>query len=165
MGLAKAIMHEPRLLLLDEPVNGLDPSGIVEIRELLHELSHGGTTVFLSSHLLSEVALLVNKLGIIHEGKLIRELRKNELEERLQKKLIIDTKDNTLAEKILNEAGYKVSLNPDGKLETSEENAVHGSENISGLLVKEQLPAREIYLFEENLEDYFLHLITRENSE
>ena len=83
LGLAKALIHKPKLLLLDEPTNGLDPSGIVEIRNLLKELSSKGTTVFLSSHILSELSKLADKIGIIHEGKLIKELLHDELEKQL----------------------------------------------------------------------------------
>ena len=75
LGLAKALLHGPRLLLLDEPANGLDPAGIVEIRSLLLELTREqGVTVFMSSHILAEVARLASRIGIIHEGRLLQEL-------------------------------------------------------------------------------------------
>src|SRR5512133_1556978 len=71
LGLAKALIHKPRLLFLDEPANGLDPAGIVEIRELLLELTREhGTTVFMSSHILAEVSRLAQRIGIIHNGRL-----------------------------------------------------------------------------------------------
>ena len=73
LGLAKALLHNPRLLILDEPVNGLDPAGIVEIREFLIDMAQNrGTTIFLSSHILSEIARLATRIGIVHEGKLIK---------------------------------------------------------------------------------------------
>ena len=162
LGLAKSLMHEPKLLILDEPVNGLDPSGIVEIRELLEKLSSEGTTIFLSSHILSEISILADKIGIIHEGALVRELLNTELEEQLQKKLIIDTIDNNAAIPLLTEAGFNVSDNKKGMIETNDPNAVDSPETISELLVKHQLPPKEIFLFEENLEDYFLSLIRKE---
>jgi ABC-2 type transport system ATP-binding protein len=162
LGLAKAMMHEPKLLILDEPVNGLDPSGIVEIRELLKDLSSQGKTIFLSSHILSEISKLAHKIGIIHEGKLIRELTDKDLEDQLTKKLRIDTRNNNKAMSILNEAGYSVVMNKEGLLETSNPEAVLASESISKVLVSNQLPPREIYHFEENLEEYFLHLIVND---
>jgi ABC-2 type transport system ATP-binding protein len=75
LALARALVHTPDLLVLDEPANALDPAGIVEIRELLRSLADDqGATVFVSSHILSEVAQLADRIGIVHEGKLIEEL-------------------------------------------------------------------------------------------
>jgi ABC-2 type transport system ATP-binding protein len=81
LGLAKALIHNPEILILDEPINGLDPVGVVEIREILLDLSKNyGVTVFLSSHLLEELATLADRIGIIHEGKLVREVTMAELD-------------------------------------------------------------------------------------
>jgi ABC-type multidrug transport system ATPase subunit len=73
LGLAAALLRAPRLLILDEPTNGLDPQGIREIRELLVELNEGGTTVFVCSHLLAEVEQLCTKVGVIDRGRLVIE--------------------------------------------------------------------------------------------
>lgn len=73
LGLAAALLRRPRLLILDEPTNGLDPQGIKEIRELLVELNAGGTTVFLSSHLLAEVEQLCTRVGVVDRGRLVLE--------------------------------------------------------------------------------------------
>jgi len=73
LGLAAALLRQPRLLILDEPTNGLDPKGIHEIRDLLIELNAAGTTVFLSSHLLSEVEQLCTRVGIVDRGRLVLE--------------------------------------------------------------------------------------------
>jgi len=75
LGLACALLHQPELLILDEPASGLDPAGVVEIRELLASLAHEkGVTVFMSSHILTEVDRLAMRIGIIHQGRLIEEL-------------------------------------------------------------------------------------------
>lgn len=71
LGLASALMRAPRLLILDEPTNGLDPQGIHEVRDLLTRLNAGGTTVFLSSHLLAEVELLATRVGVLDRGRLV----------------------------------------------------------------------------------------------
>ena len=73
LGLAAALLRAPRLLILDEPTNGLDPLGIREIRDLLTELSEAGTTVFLSSHQLGEVEQLCTRVGIVDRGRLVRQ--------------------------------------------------------------------------------------------
>lgn len=80
LALARALVHAPRMLVLDEPANALDPAGIVEIRQLLRSLaSDHGVTVFMSSHILAEVAHLADRIGIVHEGRLIEELDRDEL--------------------------------------------------------------------------------------
>ncbi|KQN89030.1 ABC transporter ATP-binding protein [Arthrobacter sp. Leaf69] len=80
LSLARALLHSPELLVLDEPANGLDPAGIVEIRELLRSLADKrGVTVFMSSHILAEVAHLADRIGIIHNGRLIEESSRDDL--------------------------------------------------------------------------------------
>jgi ABC-2 type transport system ATP-binding protein len=159
LGLAKALIHKPKLLLLDEPINGLDPSGIVEIRNLLKDLASTGTTVFLSSHILTELSRLADKIGIIHEGKLIRELLHDELEEQLLRRLIIDTPDNNKAIPVLKSAGYNPSENHDQQIEIEDIEALAAPEQISSLLVNQKLPPKQIFLYEEDLEHYFLRII------
>jgi len=80
LSLARALLHDPEVLVLDEPANGLDPAGIVEIRHLLRELAtQHGVTVFMSSHILAEVAHLADRIGIVHGGRLIEEASRDEL--------------------------------------------------------------------------------------
>ena len=79
LSLARALLHAPELLILDEPANGLDPAGIVEVRELLRELAASGVTVLMSSHLLAEVAHLAHRIGIVDAGRLVEEASRHEL--------------------------------------------------------------------------------------
>jgi ABC-2 type transport system ATP-binding protein len=82
LGLAKALIHNPAILILDEPSNGLDPAGIVEIRQLLLDMAgNNGVTIFISSHILGEISRLAARIGIIHEGRLIEEVETSELQE------------------------------------------------------------------------------------
>jgi ABC-type multidrug transport system ATPase subunit len=91
MGLAIAMFGQPELLILDEPINGLDPAGIHEIRDLICRLPHEGITVFLSSHLLSEVEQIATRIGIIEAGSLIFQGSPNELRSRYQDTVTIST--------------------------------------------------------------------------
>lgn len=164
LGLAKALIHKPDLLILDEPVNGLDPQGIVEVRNLLKGLVAQGTTVFLSSHILSEIAKLATRIGIIHHGKLIRELYSSELEKELIRILQIRTVDNKTAAQILKKAGYHIDEDKEGIIETNDVKALEQPDKIAELLVKNNLAPRHLFIFVEDLEHYFLRIINSENS-
>lgn len=165
LGLAKALIHEPELLILDEPANGLDPAGIVEIRKLLKTLSIKGTSILISSHILSEISKIADKIGIIHEGHLIREFRSDELQKDLKQKLIVDTRDNEKAISLLEKDGYRPVVNQQNEFELTGDSAISDPEKISELLVNEQLPPRKIFLFEEDLESYFLRMISPNHEE
>ncbi|MDR2814766.1 MAG: ABC transporter ATP-binding protein [Prevotellaceae bacterium] len=158
LGLAKALMHSPKLLILDEPVNGLDPEGIVEIRGLLKELSASGTTVFLSSHILGEISKLASRIAIIHYGKLLDELNADELHERLIKKTLVKTNDNKRAAACLNAAQYHAALG-DGEIAVSDKKAVEKPEEVAKRLVENGFSVKQLYVFTENLEQYFLRTI------
>jgi len=161
LGIAKALMHKPALLILDEPTNGLDPKGIVEVRNLLHELAANGTTIFLSSHILSEISRLATRIGIIHEGRLVKEIYANELEKQLIKKLLIDTTDNTRAVNALKEAGLSPQISESAAIELADETAIAQPHNVSSLLVKKECPPKQLYTWVEDLEHYFLRVIEK----
>ena len=106
LALARALLHGPELLILDEPANGLDPAGVIEIRDLLRDLAqHEGVTVFMSSHILGEVDLLANRIGIVHRGRLVEELDSDALEQRRDRRLEVATRDLAAAETALVAAG------------------------------------------------------------
>ena len=162
LGLAKALMHEPRLLILDEPINGLDPEGIVEVRELLKELAQNGSTIFLSSHILGEISKVANRIGIIHEGKLIKELTIPELTAQLIKKVVVHTPDNLAAVQKLMAVNYTAILSENNEIEITNAEAIERPEKISELLVSWGLPPKQVYLFTEDLENYFLRTIRQQ---
>ena len=85
LAIALAVMHNPELLILDEPINGLDPIGIAEVRDFIRELCDAsGKTILISSHILSEISLLADDVGIIDHGKLLEEESLKELELKCQ---------------------------------------------------------------------------------
>lgn len=160
LGLAKALIHKPRLLFLDEPANGLDPAGIVEIRELLQQLTREeGVTVFMSSHILAEVSRLAQRIGIIHNGCLLQELDIADLEKNRQRRLLVQTRDDARAVKILQSAGKSPCLPLNGSVVLTDETAVTYPDEINHLLVEAGLSPTRLYVEEEELEQYFLRLI------
>lgn len=159
LGLAKALMHKPKLLILDEPINGLDPEGIVEVRELLKDLANSGSTIFLSSHILGEISKIASRIGIIHQGKLVKELTIKELTDQLIKKIVVKTSDNWKAAQELSEANYKAVITNNDEIEITNSEAIANPENISKLLVEKNLAPQQVYLFTEDLEMYFLRTI------
>lgn len=145
LGLAKALIHKPKLLILDEPINGLDPAGIVEIRELLKELSEKhNTTIFLSSHILSEIAKLTTRIGVIHNGALIKEIKSSELHEQVIKKMCITTNNNEKAAKILSENGFQCTT-INHVMELTSKEAINSPEVIATILVQHQIPPKWIF--------------------
>lgn len=160
LGLAKALLHAPRLLILDEPANGLDPAGIVEIRELLLELTREqGVTVFMASHILAEVSRLAQRIGIIHNGHLLQELDVNELEQNRRRRLILRARDMEAARMALSIAGYPAEIVHESTLEMKDTSAVEHPENIVSLLVHAGVPPTQVMVEEEELEQYFLRLV------
>ena len=108
LGIAAAIMHNPELLILDEPINGLDPFGIKEIRDLLKKLScEYGVTILISSHILSEIENIADVIGFMDNGVLIDEISREELHNRLNKFVEFEVSDIDLAVELLNKTGMK----------------------------------------------------------
>ena len=160
LGLAKAMLHNPKILILDEPINGLDPAGIVEVRELLQDLSmNKGVTVFISSHILGEVSKLANRIGIIHKGKLMQEINTNKLDGLLNKRLVVNAHNIEAVHKRLVEEGYSVDFTEDHNLELADEKALKSPEEIANILVRSGLPPTLLKTEVEDLESYFLRII------
>ena len=160
LGLAKALLHDPRLLFLDEPANGLDPAGIVEIRALLLELTREqGVTVFMSSHILAEVSRLARRIGIIHEGHLLQELDVDEMERNRRRRLLVRARDVEAARRALAFAGQPAEIQPDGSLALAQVSSVERPDDIAGLLVQAGAPPTQLVVEEEELEQYFLRLV------
>ena len=163
LGIAKALMHHPDILLLDEPANGLDPAGIVEIRELLRDLAFNkGVTIFISSHILEEISKFATRIGIIHEGRLIQETNTDELEHFRNRSLHVHTNDDEGARKTLTKGGYDTKKAKGDFLEITCKEAVNSPEQVASFLVNEGYPPAMLKVEEEDLESYFLRIINRE---
>jgi ABC-2 type transport system ATP-binding protein len=163
LALARALLHEPDLLVLDEPANGLDPAGVIEIRELLRELAHErGITVFMSSHILGEVDRLATRIGIVHEGRLIEELDSAALERHRDRRLEVGARDVDAARRVLLAAGLSPTLQAadgqDPRLELRDVRALDAPDEIAALLVAAGVPPTHLALARESLEDHFMRL-------
>jgi ABC-2 type transport system ATP-binding protein len=158
LGLARALLHEPELLILDEPANGLDPAGVVEVRGLLASLAHEkGVTIFMSSHILTEVDRLATRIGIIHEGRLIEELETDELERLRARRLEVRTRHLESTQRCLESAGYKPVLQ-DGTIIIENEHAIEHPDDIAQILVNAGMPPMHLAVEQQDLEDHFLQL-------
>ncbi len=158
LGLARALLHEPELLILDEPANGLDPAGVVEIRQLLASLAREkGVTVFMSSHILTEVDRLATRIGIIHKGRLIEELDAEKLEALRSHRLEIRARDLDAAQRALAKAGFAAKANG-SMIVLNDTRAVDAPEEVATLLVNAGTPPSRLAVEQEDLEGYFLRL-------
>jgi len=160
LGIAAAVMHEPELLILDEPINGLDPIGIHEIRGFLLALSRErGTTILISSHVLSEVEQLADIIGVMHEGRLLEETDLAELYRRNRQYVELETSDARAAAWVLErQCGVSDYTVRDGRVirfydRIGDRGAINRSLVESGMLVT------KVNVSEDTLEDYFTELI------
>lgn len=160
LALGRALLHKPELLILDEPTNGLDPVGIAEMRELLLSLARErGITIFLSSHILSEVQQLVDRIGIIHKGRLLEEIGYDELRERNREFLEIGVADDIKrAAWVLEErCGVKdFVVREEGTIRVYSDFA--RAPEINAGLVQAGVQVVAMRMSEETLEDHFLKL-------
>jgi ABC-2 type transport system ATP-binding protein len=160
LGLAKALIGKPELLILDEPANGLDPAGVTEIRQLLKTLAAQGTTILLSSHILAEVAKLATRIGIIHSGRMVTEVAATDLPMLLVRTLRVRCRDHDTAEWILRQGGYEPHSDVDGYLAMTAQAAVEHPDEVATLLVDAGCPPLHLAVQEEDLESLFLRLTT-----
>lgn len=165
LGIAAAIMHNPELLILDEPINGLDPIGIKKIRHLLKRLSRENTTtILISSHILSEIENLADIIGVMDNGQLITELTKDELNSQLNKSVIFEVSDPNKSEMILESIG----LHKGRDYKTKKPDTIYLYSNldlrdrINEIFVKNGIKVKGIIPCEENLEEYFTRIINPE---
>lgn len=160
LGIARAIATKPELLILDEPINGLDPIGIKEIRDLFKMLSKEyGITILISSHILSEVEQIADTIGIINKGKLIEEVSMDNIRERNTDYIELTTDDCKKASYILannlNIANFKVIDNSSIRIYDSR----ISQKEVSKALILNDISIESISRKSSSLEDYFLKLL------
>lgn len=155
LAIANAIMHNPEILVLDEPINGLDPIGIAEVRELLKKLKESGASIIISSHILSELENVADRISIIDFGKIIEEINMKEWKNKQNSDIRVFVKEVDIAKKILFEIGIEEQnilefsegiLIQNSQLSTTELNKVFVNNNIDLIGIVED---------KTSLEDYF----------
>ena len=157
LGIALALVGKPKLLILDEPINGLDPKNISELRVLLKKLNEeNDVTLFISSHILNELYLLATDYYIIHKGRIIESLTHDELETKCRQYIKVRTNELprciTVIENAYSDAEYKVVDDETLHLFSQIEKA----EDIAKLLMENQIVTKEFSVTEQSLEEYFL---------
>lgn len=160
LGIAIALLSKPDFLILDEPINGLDPIGIKEFRLMIQRLNQEkGITILISSHILSELYLLANRFGILDQGKIIREISKAEFETLSEDYIVLKTSDKERACQVLKEQiklQFKV-VNPENEIH------IFGNEQDVKQILKQltlsDVAIDEIYFARQNLEEYFTQLV------
>ncbi len=159
LGLALALLGEPELLVLDEPTNGLDPTGMREMRTLLRRLADGGTTIFVSSHLLAEVEAMCDRVGVMAQGRLVAEGPPSSLRG-VADRMRIDVDDVGEARAIV-AATHGVRLADDPATDTLEVVFDDGFDpaDLTAALVRAGVRVRALVPLRDSLEDVFLHLV------
>jgi ABC-2 type transport system ATP-binding protein len=163
LGLAKALIHHPDLLILDEPANALDPAGIVEVRNLLLSLAEkDGVTIFISSHILSEIARLATRIGVVHKGKLVKELYAKEIDEQEEPYLAVSVHNPSAALLELKKANFSAILKDNNSLIIRDKSSVDHPDQIAVLLVRAGFPPTRLAVERGDLESYFIKIVRME---
>ena len=156
LAIALAIMHDPELLILDEPINGLDPIGIAEVRSFIRDLcTERGKTILISSHILSEIALLADDIGIIDHGALLEEESLAELEAKSSRHIRFTVSSTTQAARILERGFHETQFTIQDDYKMRLHNLDISVGEIVTAFVENGLTVSEAYICEESLEDYF----------
>ena len=156
LGIALALVGDPKIIILDEPINGLDPQGIVEVRETLVRLrDERGITVMVSSHILDELSKVADSYGIINEGTLLDEFSAEELHKRSGQYVVVRAGDSEGARQALTGLGIRrVAVEHDGSLRVEEQ--MDNTSAMAKAIVEAGVALQEIYLRTVSLEDYYL---------
>lgn len=166
LGIANALLAKPEIMVLDEPINGLDPEGIVEIRELLLKLNREQhITIVISSHILSELSLLCTDYIFIHHGELLRSLSAKELQKQCKEYYHIHTDNDAVALVALQEkmGVSEFEVEKDGSIRLYEQ--LDNTLGISRVLYESGVVPVELHLNDANLEKYYMDMVGDQNVE
>ncbi|HFI0102415.1 TPA: ATP-binding cassette domain-containing protein [Streptococcus suis] len=156
LAIALAILDKPDFLILDEPINGLDPVGIKEMRSIILNLRNQyGMTILISSHILSELEMVVDRYIIMHKGLIVKEFSKQELEQTLEEQLYLQTNNHPKTFTILEEQGIAYKIDKDYISLSSDTNVM----SLIHLLINHEIEVKEIFKQQMSFEDYYLTLI------
>ncbi|HEM2542555.1 TPA: ATP-binding cassette domain-containing protein [Streptococcus suis] len=156
LAIALAILDKPDFLILDEPINGLDPVGIKEMRGIILNLRNQyGMTILISSHILSELEMVVDRYIIMHKGLIVKEFSKQELEQTLEEQLYLQTNNHPKTFTILEEQGIAYKIDKDYISLSSDTNVM----SLIHLLINHEIEVKEIFKQQMSFEDYYLTLI------
>ncbi len=158
LGIALALVGDPEMIILDEPINGLDPQGIAEVRHMLERLrEEKDITIMVSSHILDELAKIADSYGIIHEGRLIDEFTSADLMKRCGEFVTVKAEDLPSAERVLREMGFeKISFDHNNDLRI--EGETDKTQEMIAALAKAGVGLKELYVTHLSLEDYYLNM-------
>lgn len=160
LGIATALLSDPEFILLDEPMNGLDPQGFIDMRETILRLHEDGVTFLISSHILSELEKICNKVGFISHGKLLEEITMDELHQKSRRKLVLSSKNNAELKGFLEKAFPQKTFNEEeGRIVSYDEFDVN---DIMKTLVGKGIKVDSINVVEESIEDYYATLMIKE---
>ena len=158
LGIAIALLNDPEFLVLDEPINGLDPKGIKEIRDVILKLNKEyGITFLISSHLLDELSRVVTRYGIIDNGVLLEEVTSEELIDKCKNKIVVRTNDNDKAFKLIKKEYSDINIEVDDDINIYSDTSL--SSSINTMLVNNKIEVKEIFVNVDSLEDYFIRRI------
>lgn len=160
LGIAMATIGEPELLILDEPINGLDPQGIIEVRDIIHRINQENkTTIIISSHILEELSKIATHYGIIHNGRLIEQLSHDELVGKCTARLEIVADDANKAADVLKGFGCHYAVVNEHTVFVND--GIDKSAAINKALVGAGVEVESLYKRNQSLEEYFISLISR----
>jgi ABC-2 type transport system ATP-binding protein len=161
LGIAAALLHEPQLIILDEPTNGLDPAGQLEIRALIHTLAQSGRTIFLSSHMLHEVEQVCDDVAILKDGRVVAEGPVSTLLQRGRGVLVRVVGDSDRAAALLRGLDWVGGVDPHGEALLVDAPVERAAE-LNALLAAHAIAVAEIRAREQRLEDFFLEVTSQE---